>query len=256
MRNYVQAYLDAVGSGYIQSEVVKWYIQQQITIDKILPDSASFFYVVESPSLTYHFMGRQQESVSGYTNEEFLSQGVELFIKCLHPDDVDIILNQVFQEGMQVIKNADDAEKYNMVLQYNYRFKRATGEFINLLEQLYVLEIDQDGAGIMFLGNVIVLDNDGTLPIRLSVKHYRDNSTLETVFSKTFNRDTSYPTKITDREIDILRNLAVGKSNEEIGRTLHISPHSVDMHRHKLLEKLECKSVVELAQLAFRNGLL
>ena len=256
MRKYIEAYLDVAGSGYLKSETIKKYIDQQISIDKILPNSASFFYVVEAPSLKYHFMGRQQVSVSGYSNEEFLEKGVALFIQCLHQDDIDIVLNQIFKDGLSVIMGVDAADRKNILTQYNYRFKRKDGRFVNLLEQLYVLEMDEAGRGILFLGNVVVLDNDEILPIRLSSKLYKENQVIETIFSKTYNRVGSSFPDVTNREMDILRNLATGKSSKEIGKKLFISPHTVDTHRRNLLKKLQCNSVVELARLAFKNGLL
>lgn len=256
MRNYLQAYLDVAGSGLINEAIVQKYIDQQTTIDKILPNSASFFYIVESPSRKYHFMGKQQESVSGYSNFDFFDQGVELFLNSLHPEEIDIILGQVFPDAMSLVHQAADKEKKNILLQYNYRFRRKTGEYINLLEQAYVLEVDIEGRASLLLGNIIVLNNDSILPVQFSAKLFRKNSISETIFSKPYTT-TQHPFKtITKREMDILRNLAAGKTSREIGQELHISHHTVDTHRRNLLRKLKCKSVVDLARYAFKNGLL
>lgn len=256
MRNYLQAYLDVAGSGLIKESVVQKYIEQQTTIDKILPESASFFYIVESPSRKYHFMGKQQETVSGYSNFEFFDQGVELFLHSLHPDEIDIILGQVFPYAMSLVHKAADKDKKKLLLQYNYRFRRKTGEYINLLEQVYVLEVDKEGKASLLLGNIIVLSNDNILPVQFSAKIFRQNSISETLFSKTYTT-TQQPFKtITKREMDILRNLAAGKTSREIGQELYISHHTVDTHRRNLLRKLQCKSVVDLARYAFKNGLL
>jgi len=50
MRKYVQAYQDAFGTGLVKDVTIKQHIAQQAIIDKLLPDSASFFYIVETPS--------------------------------------------------------------------------------------------------------------------------------------------------------------------------------------------------------------
>ncbi len=76
MRKYIEAYKDAFGSGLVKDEKVQKHIEQQTIIDKFLPDSASFFYIVEAPSHKYHFFGKQQQNVSGYNNDEFLKKGV------------------------------------------------------------------------------------------------------------------------------------------------------------------------------------
>lgn len=255
MRNYIQSYRDAFGSGFVKNEIIKQHVKQQAIIDKYLPDSASFFYIVETPINKYHFFGKQQESLSGYTNEEFLSNGVGFLFKCIHPDDVDIVIDQIYPELSELLSNKIREQFINTVFQYNYRFKRKSGEYINLMEQVYFLETDPEFKPTLLLGNIIALDNTETIPIRASLRLYKNNIS-ETVFSKNYTPIKSAIKNITMREMDILRNLATGKTSKEIGKALFISHHTVDTHRRNLLAKLECKSVVELTRFAFKHGLL
>jgi len=44
--------------------------------------------------------------------------------------------------------------------------------------------------------------------------------------------------RITDREYDVLRQLAAGRSNKEIARHLEVSPNTVKTHVARLFEKL------------------
>jgi len=44
--------------------------------------------------------------------------------------------------------------------------------------------------------------------------------------------------RITDREYDVLRQLAAGRSNKEIARQLEVSPNTVKTHVARLFEKL------------------
>lgn len=256
MRKYALAYSDALSSGLINEETVKAHIEQQVIIDRILPDTASFFYIVEPVTHTYHFMGKQQVSVSGYTNEKFRKEGIELYLKCLHPDERDIILNQVYPEFAEFVAKTPQKDKKNLQFSYNYRFKRITGEYINLMEQILILEVDDQGIAALVLSNVIMIDNNEVLPMRVTGKIFRKNQISEVLFSKVYTSPTNPINKITNREMDILRNLAAGKSSIEISKELFISPHTVDTHRRNLLKKLKCKSVVELTRLAFRNALL
>lgn len=61
--------------------------------------------------------------------------------------------------------------------------------------------------------------------------------------------------ELTDRERDILHLLIQGLSNKEIGSQLSLSPHTVKVHLHRILEKLELRSRVEAAAWAVRHGL-
>ncbi len=179
-----------------------------------------------------------------------------MFFECVHPEDIEVLLNQVLPDFANIVAEAAPEDKKNIQFQHNYRFKRKSGEFVNLLEQTYVLEIDDQGRGSAVLSNVILLNNTEQLPIRWSAKILRNNSISETIFLKTHNVAEPKVKGITTRELDILRNLASGKTSKEIGNELFISRHTVDTHRRNLLSKLECRSVVELAQFAFKNGLL
>ena len=63
------------------------------------------------------------------------------------------------------------------------------------------------------------------------------------------------PEHLTDREIDVLRLVARGLSNKEIGRELIIGETTVKSHVKSLMEKLELPSRIHLALYAVRMGL-
>jgi hypothetical protein len=98
MRSYLQAYQDVWKAGYVLEDSLKKHIDYHLLIDKHLPDTASFFYVVKFPDGLYNFLGRQQEAVSGYSNEEFFARGVSLFLENIHPEEIEIILHQVYPD--------------------------------------------------------------------------------------------------------------------------------------------------------------
>ncbi len=256
MRKCIEAYNDVLQSGHIKEETIKGHIDRHIAIDKYLPDSSSFFYVVQFPMGKYHFLGKQQERVSGYAIEEFMEKGIERFLQCLHPKEINIIIKEIYQDIIGFIASLQsNEERINLQIQYNYRFKRKNGRFVNLLEQVQALELDETGRISLALGNVIMLQNTETLPLRLSIRQFKTEGISKTVFSKIYSSiHSNY--KITTREEEVLLYLASGKTSKEIANKLFISPHTVDTHRRNLLKKMRCKSVVELTRIAFNNGML
>jgi RNA polymerase sigma factor (sigma-70 family) len=54
--------------------------------------------------------------------------------------------------------------------------------------------------------------------------------------------------RLTEREREILKLLTVGHSNREIAAQLGISPRTVEVHKARIMEKLECHSLAELIQ--------
>jgi DNA-binding NarL/FixJ family response regulator len=61
---------------------------------------------------------------------------------------------------------------------------------------------------------------------------------------------------LSDRERDVLALLALGYTNQEIGRKLFISVRTVDSHRAHLMRKLRLETRAELVLLALSSGLI
>lgn len=62
--------------------------------------------------------------------------------------------------------------------------------------------------------------------------------------------------KLTEREREVARLLAEGKSNKEIASALSITTRTVETHRANIMRKLELNSIVELVHYAVRSGLV
>ncbi len=61
---------------------------------------------------------------------------------------------------------------------------------------------------------------------------------------------------LSEREIEILKLLAGGKRNAEIGQQLFISPHTVRNHISNILAKLQISNRIEAAGYAIRNRMV
>jgi DNA-binding NarL/FixJ family response regulator len=62
--------------------------------------------------------------------------------------------------------------------------------------------------------------------------------------------------ELTQREREVLRELAEGKSNEQIGETLSISPQTVRTHLQKAMEKLGATTRVQAVAIALRESFI
>jgi DNA-binding NarL/FixJ family response regulator len=61
---------------------------------------------------------------------------------------------------------------------------------------------------------------------------------------------------LSDREDQVFRMLAVGKTVKEIGEELSLSPQTVSTHRTRILEKMSMTTNADLTQYAIQNRLL
>jgi len=61
---------------------------------------------------------------------------------------------------------------------------------------------------------------------------------------------------LTARETEVVRLLALGKSNKEIASTLYISVRTVETHRRTIFNKLDINSIAMLVRYAIRHRLI
>lgn len=62
--------------------------------------------------------------------------------------------------------------------------------------------------------------------------------------------------ELSDRELEVVRLIADGRSNAEIAQTLVLSPETVKTYVSRILSKLELRDRVQIVVFAFRAGLV
>ncbi len=72
---------------------------------------------------------------------------------------------------------------------------------------------------------------------------------------KTLKKESNWDT-VTQREREVLKLLAEGYTNKEIGDFLHISVKTVEKHRANLIGKLDLHNVAQLTAFAIEKGLV
>ena len=61
---------------------------------------------------------------------------------------------------------------------------------------------------------------------------------------------------LSNREVQVLRALALGQTNREIAESFHISVKTVDTYRFRLLKKLNLRNNADLSRFAIQHGLV
>jgi two-component system, NarL family, invasion response regulator UvrY len=62
--------------------------------------------------------------------------------------------------------------------------------------------------------------------------------------------------ELSDREFQVLRMFALGKTVSQIGRELHLSEKTISTYRTRMLEKMKLSTTAELVHYAIRNNLV
>ncbi|MFO7444720.1 MAG: response regulator transcription factor [Ignavibacteriaceae bacterium] len=84
------------------------------------------------------------------------------------------------------------------------------------------------------------------------------NKVLDVILEKHYNnnRKQGKSENLSDREIEIIRLIVEGCSNQDIAEKLFLSIHTVYTHRKNIMKKLKFKSPVELVLYALNSGIV
>lgn len=73
---------------------------------------------------------------------------------------------------------------------------------------------------------------------------------------KTTQTNMELVENLSEREVEVLKQICIGLSNQEISEVLHISKRTVDKHRANLLDKTNSKNTAHLVMYAIKNKLI
>lgn len=178
------------------------------------------------------------------------NNGREL-LRLLEILDTDVVLMDIDMpvmngiETMQAIKNSNKSCKVIILTMHEERalVKKMTDSgakgflFKNSDKEELLLAIKRVHEGGVYFSSALTLN-------LLGAEKMEKGSTSE--------GNVAY--MLTDREIEILKLIASGLSNKEIGDQLFISHRTVDTHRTNLMKKLEINNIAGLIRFAIKNG--
>jgi DNA-binding CsgD family transcriptional regulator len=208
-----------------------------------------YYFVNHIPTLKFDYLSTQAASVLGYPFESLSLQSI---LGVIHPDDLPYFFD--FEAKIAEFFNrlpVDKIQKYKT--RYDYRVKKADGNYIRVLQQILTIENGADGAIIRTLGihtDITHLKPKGK-PMLSIIGLEGEPSYIDIKIKSKFIEATDGLRK---REKEIIALLISGKTNLEIAAQLHISKHTVETHRKNMLRRLNLKSTPQLVSRAIQEG--
>ena len=125
-------------------------------------------------------------------------------------------------------------------------------------EEYYYKMIDRGVKGfILKTSGINELEN--AIKNVMSGDTYFSNELLRKIINNFGHSNSNKPAvqdNLTDREIEILQQICLGLSTDEIAEKLFISPKTVKSHKSNLLEKTVCKNTPALILFAIKNKIV
>ncbi|RYY55540.1 MAG: hypothetical protein EOO09_10000, partial [Chitinophagaceae bacterium] len=176
---------------------------------------------------------------------------VSHLVSHIHPEDQPYFLN--FENKLvNFFSGLAPEEIPNYRVRYDYRIRKADGEYIRILQQVVAIQHDKGAIQRTFGVHTDIshLKTSGA-PVLSILGLNGAPSYYDVQVEKKFSTNTS---GLTRRELEIIIQLAEGKSSDQIGKLYGISKQTVDTHRKNLLKKTGCRNSVELTSLAVKKG--
>ena len=198
------------------------------------------------------FVSYNFSDIFGFDLQQVEREGNSYFDSRIHPEDFNVIL----RNGIQLLKFflalAPD-ERINFKLINEYRILSNNNEYIRVVEQHQVLELDIDGNLWLSIGIIDISPNQNTME---GVKCQLLNFKTGQLFPLDFLDRVESNVVITKREAEILQLIKTGHLSKEISNILMISVHTVNTHRQRILEKLGANNAHEAIEFAKQKGII
>jgi DNA-binding NarL/FixJ family response regulator len=165
----------------------------------------------------------------------------------------------------QIVQQFDSKDEMKNIVNFESDFIILNPDLLNTKTKNTLQKITSASAGEVAGTQIISLSQE----LKLTEINYAENinindsqniilTKLKTLIGnrKTINPKSEAPEEISKREVDILKNIALGLSNREIADKLFLSTHTVVTHRKNITRKLGIKTVPGLTIYALLNKII
>ncbi|MGP1909890.1 response regulator [Metabacillus sp. JX24] len=193
-----------------------------------------------------HFFLKTQKDIDIVGEAENGKEAVEL-VRSLNPDVILMDLSMPVMDGVEATKE---------IRTFNQEIKVII--LTSYADQDHVIPAIQAGASGYQLKDVEPDELVHTIREVLngeSKLHPKVTSHVMSHLMQTNQKEQKPLTPLTNRENDVLKEIAKGKSNKEIASALYITEKTVKTHVSNILSKLELADRTQAALFAVKNGL-
>lgn len=213
----------------------------------------SYVYVADCEKKKYLYMSDNLQQFFEADLDGLLqshSEGDDLLEARIHPEDYKAII--AVHKLMEFTLNQHIEKRKDFKHIFEFRGKNAEGEYVRLILQQQILELDESGSPWLLLGIGDLSPNTGPLDnLRIKVVNF---TTGETLPFNTFEEKEFI--ELTQREKEILLLIKTGMLSKEISDKLSLSIHTVNKHRQNIMQKMNADNIIEAIDYVRKLGLL
>ncbi len=220
-------------------------------VNSIISSGPFYYYIIDFFDLSLSNISSNIYNIHGLKPE---TVALNHILETIHPDDMEFVIKAeaLITKFFQEIIGKDKILNYKM--NYSFRSKGKNGEYMLLNHQALLLSLDEHG------------NSAKSLNIHTQIDHLSNHNTYKisliglngepSYMNLSLDDDGKNKIEFSKREIDIIRLISDGESNEQIGHKLAISPLTVKKHRSNILDKSECINTAQLIKNCMQQGII
>ncbi|MGB8522070.1 MAG: response regulator transcription factor [Candidatus Acidiferrales bacterium] len=168
-------------------------------------------------------------------------------------------LTMVTMDGLEAASIIRTECPETQILIFTMHFSEEMARKALLLGSLgYALKSDSEGELLVAVDEIRHLRTfiSPRLALSMAQSYIRESGNVVKTASSPNADGGAAAVPLTGRQIDVLRLLAHGKSNKEVAHQLGISTRTAEVHRNRMMQKLNCRSFCDLLLFAIRLKLV
>jgi DNA-binding CsgD family transcriptional regulator len=219
--------------------------------NSVISIGSFYYYIIDFYDMSLSNVSPAIAEIHGFDPETVVFNDI---LQAIHPDDVDFVVKAEAAVADFFHKDLSRDKLLTYKMNYSFRSRMKNGDYALINHQALMLTLDSNGG------------YGKALNIHTRIDHLSNHNTYS--FSLIgLNNEPSYMNlkcdsdiqntpKFSKREIDIIKYVAEGLNNQEIGEKLFISALTVKKHRNNILNKSACKNAAQLIKLCVLQGLI
>ena len=230
----------------------------QENLKTIIENDLIGVYVLKDETIAFH--NNKFTKMLDYSNEEIKGKN---FYELLHEEDKKEVPAAFKKCEKGIIKKAN----------VSFRMLKSDGQYLHVETSGGMTEIQREKA---FIGMLTIQQNqtdsnstinpnsleslNRAIDIIFNKKDYINGEMterLKSIFGETIEKKTIVnKDNLTEREIEVLRHICKGMTNQQIADNLYLSRRTIDTHRSNLLEKTGSKNTAQLIMYGLKKGII
>ena len=125
----------------------------------------------------------------------------------------------------------------------------------NHTERSVILNLMQNGASGYLLKNIDIIELEKCLDLAMT-KQMVFSEAVQEIIANPSSTDLPLLPKLTKRETEILKLIALGRTSVQVADELFLSPLTIETHRKRMMSKFKTKNMMSLIKIATDNRLI